>query len=220
MAEDQFLKGLRHFKEEYFPLYKDDYRRMVSEGQHPNTLFIGCSDSRIVPYMLMDKGPGELFIARNVGNLVPPYSSDFGYHGTSAAIEFAVLNLQVRDIVICGHSHCGAIQALYQPPLPEAVHLKWWLELARPAALPVQLSEEALRRTEQRSIILQLEHLMGYPMVRKRVEKGELFLHGWHYLIEEGEVHILDIQSGRFVPAEQSGNEEHTGSDFANRFIY
>lgn len=202
MADDQFLKGLRRFKEEYFPLYKEDYNRMVREGQHPNTLFIGCSDSRIVPYLLMDKGPGELFIVRNVGNIVPPFAAEYGYHGTCAAIEFAVLNLNVKDIVVCGHSHCGAIRALYQPSLPGAVHLGKWLELAQAAALPVMMSEEALRRSEQRSVILQLERLMEYPMVRERVENGELFLHGWHYTIEDGDVSILDVHSGKFIAAD------------------
>lgn len=201
MPEDQFLNGLRRFKEEYFPRYEDEYRRLVADGQHPNTLFIGCSDSRVVPDLLMGTAPGELFIVRNVGNIVPPFAPERGYHGTCAAIEFAVLNLQVKDIVVCGHSHCGAIRALYSPPLAGATHLEKWLELAEDAALPVTLSEEALRRTEQRSVILQLERLMSYPMVRERVEQGLLFLHGWHYTIEEGEVSILDVHSGRFVPA-------------------
>lgn len=205
MPEDQFLEGLRRFKEEYFPRYEAEYRKLVSDGQHPNTLFIGCSDSRVVPNLLMGTAPGELFIVRNVGNIVPPFAPELGYHGTCAAIEFAVLNLQVKDIVVCGHSHCGAIRALYSPPLAGSTHLEKWLELAKEATLPVTLSEEALRRTEQRSVILQLERLMTYPMVRERVEQGKLFLHGWHYTIEEGEVSILDVHSGMFVPAASAG---------------
>jgi carbonic anhydrase len=201
MPEDSFLKGLRRFKEEYFPRYETEYRQLAAEGQHPNTLFIGCSDSRVLPNLLMGTSPGELFIVRNVGNIVPPFAPELGYHGTCAAIEFAVLNLHVKDIVVCGHSHCGAIRALYNPPLAGTTHLAKWLELAQDATLPDTLSEDALRRTEQRSIVLQLERLMSYPMVRENVEKGELFLHGWHYMIEEGEVSILDVQSGKFIPA-------------------
>jgi carbonic anhydrase len=201
MTDEHLLQGLRRFKEEYFPLYEDEYRKLVTEGQHPTTLFIGCSDSRILPYQLTGTGPGELFIVRNVGNIVPPFSLEFGYHGTCAAIEFAVLSLHVKDIVVCGHSHCGAIRALYQPTLEGSTHLAKWLELAQAAALPVTMSEEVLRRTEQRSVVLQLERLMSYPMVRERVENGELFLHGWHYLIEEGDVTILDVKSGKFVSA-------------------
>jgi hypothetical protein len=129
-------------------------------------LFIGCSDSRLVPYLLTGTGPGELFIVRNVGAFVPPYDGSAGYHGTSAAIEFAVLNLQVSRIVVCGHSHCGAIRAAYEGVGDDAPNLKAWLGLAREALLPVQAGPEALRRTEQRAVVLQLERLMDYPMVR------------------------------------------------------
>lgn len=201
MPEDTFLEGLRRFKEEYFPRYEEHYRKLAAEGQNPNTLYIGCSDSRVVPNLLMGAKPGEIFIVRNVGNIVPPFAPELGYHGTCAAIEFAVLSLKVKDIVVCGHSHCGAIRALYNPPLSGSTHLDKWLDLARDAMLPVMESEEALRRIEQRSIILQLERLMTYPMVRERVESGKLFLHAWHYTIEEGEVSILDVHSGKFVPA-------------------
>jgi carbonic anhydrase len=188
--------------QEYFPRFEQEYRELVARGQQPTILFIGGSDSRIVPHLLMDCGPGELFILRNVGNLVPPFDASHGYHGTAAGIEFAVLSLGVRDIVVCGHSHCGAIRALYSDPHPEARHMTRWLDLAREAALPVTPTEEALRCTEQRSIILQLERLMTFPMVKSRVERGELFLHGWYYIIEEGTVLALDVRTGAFVPPE------------------
>lgn len=200
--DNDILKRLRQFRTRYFPRFRKAFRQLADEGQHPSVLFIGCSDSRVVPYLLMDCGPGELFIVRNVGNLVPPFDASAGYHGTAAAVEFAVLNLGVRDIVVCGHSHCGAIRALYADPDPEAVHTGKWLDLARDAVLPVQPTEEALRRTEQRSVVLQLERLLMYPMVAQRVEAGTLFLHGWHYFIGEGEVRVLDIESGEFVAAE------------------
>ncbi|TAK83153.1 MAG: carbonic anhydrase, partial [Aquabacterium sp.] len=177
--------------------------------QHPTILFVGCSDSRLVPYMLTGTGPGELFIVRNVGALVPPYNGLHGLHGTAAAIEYAVLNLHVSHIIVCGHSHCGAMKALYEEISPEAKNLQAWLDLAREAVLPVQVSEEALRRTEQRSIVLQLERLMDYPMVRERVEKRQISLHGWHYVIEEGEVYVFDVKSGSFVPATHA---EHSGT--------
>ncbi len=125
---DTLLSRLARFEKQFFPRYEQTYRELVAEGQHPKTLFIGCSDSRIVPYALMDCGPGELFIARNVGNLIPPWDMSAGFHGTAAAIEFAVLQLQVQNIVICGHSHCGAIRALYEPPPAEATHLNAWLD--------------------------------------------------------------------------------------------
>jgi carbonic anhydrase len=195
---DDLVDRLRRFQQGFFPRYRREYRRLVAEGQQPGTLFIGCSDSRLVPYLLTGTGPGELFIVRNVGNLIPPWDASHGYHGTTAAIEYAVQRLGVRDIVVCGHSHCGAIQALYDDPLPDAPHMNRWLDLARDAVLPVTPSEEALRHTEQRSIVLQLERLLDYPMVRQRTERGELHLHGWYYVIEDGRVLVLDVAKGRF----------------------
>ena len=201
MADD-FLRRLRRFETRFFPRYRREYRRLVDEGQHPTTLFIGCSDSRLVPYLLTGTGPGELFLVRNVGNLIPPWDASHGIHGTTAAIEYAVLKLAVHDIIVCGHSHCGAVKAMYEDPIPEAPHINRWLDLGRDAVLPVVPTEEALRRTEQRLVVLQLERLLGYPMVAARVQAGELFLHGWYYLIEEGKVLVLDAQSGTFVPAD------------------
>ena len=195
---DHIISRLRRFHTRYFPRLRKQFQALVDKGQHPTVLFIGCCDSRVVPYLLMDSGPGELFIVRNVGSFVPPFDASHGYHGTAAAIEFAVLNLGVREIIVCGHSHCGAIRALYTEPPAEALHMAKWLELARDAVLPVMLSEEALRRTEQRSVALQLERLMEYPMVRRRVEAGELYLRGWHYLIEEGKVLVLNVENGQF----------------------
>ncbi|MEK8031504.1 carbonic anhydrase [Ideonella sp. DXS29W] len=200
---DELLERLRRFREDAFPRYRVQFQALVDQGQHPTTLFIGCSDSRLVPYLLTGTGPGDLFMVRNVGALVPPCcgTRDGGHHGTSAAIEFAVLQLRVKRIIVCGHTHCGAIRALYEDISPEAVNLGTWLDLARDATLPVQPSPEALRRTEQRSIALQLERLMDYPMVRRRVDAGELTLHGWHYVIEAGEVNVFDVRTGSFVPA-------------------
>jgi len=192
--DDHLLERLRRFHNDFFPDYKDKFQHLVEQGQHPTILFVGCSDSRLVPYMLTGTGPGELFIVRNVGALIPPYNGLHGLHGTAAAIEYAVLNLHVSHIIVCG---------------PEAKNLLAWLDLAREAALPVQLSEEALRRTEQRAVVLQLERLMDYPMVRERVEKRQISLHGWHYVIEEGEVHVFDVKSGCFVPASRA---EHSGT--------
>ena len=203
---DELLTRLRRFHSDYFPRHQQRFQDLVAQGQHPKTLFIGCSDSRLVPYLLTGAGPGELFIVRNVGAFVPPYDGSHGLHGTMAAIEFAVLTLQVERIVVCGHSHCGAIRAAYEGAPEEAVALKAWLKLADQALLPVRPCGEALRRTEQRAVVLQLERLMGYPMVQRRVAAGKLTLHGWHYVIEDGEIHVFDAQQGRFVPASVASN--------------
>jgi carbonic anhydrase len=207
---DELLERLRRFQSDAFPQHRSHFRLLVDDGQHPTTLFIGCSDSRLVPYLLTGTGPGELFLVRNVGAFVPPYDGSAGFHGTAAAIEFAVLNLQVTRIVVCGHSHCGGIRALYGDVHPKALNLQQWLELGREAALPVaEPGPEVLRRTEQRAVVLQLERLMDYPMVRERVEARQLSLHGWHYVIEDGEVHVFDVRSGAFVAASQA---EHSGT--------
>jgi carbonic anhydrase len=232
---DDLLERLRRFQTEAFPTQRSLFRHLVDDGQHPTTLFIGCSDSRIVPYLLTGAGPGELFLVRNVGAFVPPYDGYLagpqaasgssppggltqleaaprwvGYHGTAAAIEFAVLNLNVARIIVCGHSHCGAIRTLYGEAPAQALNLRQWLELGRDAMLPVaEPGPEALRRTEQRAIVLQLERLMDYPMVRERVESRSLTLHGWHYVIEDGEVHVFDVQRGAFVAASDA---EHAGT--------
>jgi len=206
---DELLTRLRRFNTDYFPQHQARYKDLVDQGQHPTTLFIGCSDSRLVPYLLTGAGPGELFLVRNVGAFVPPWDGSHGVHGTTAAIEYAILVLHVKRIIVCGHSHCGAIRALYED-LPEgAVNLKDWLDIGREAMLPVQISPEALHRTEQRSVVLALERLMEYPMVRTAVEAHRLTLHGWHYVIEDGEVHVFDVQKGNFVPASKS---EHSGT--------
>lgn len=221
---DDLLLRLRRFHSDYFPLHQKRFQDLVTEGQHPKTLFIGCSDSRLVPYLLTGAGPGELFIVRNVGAFIPPYDQSHGLHGTMAAIEFAVLSLKVERIIVCGHSHCGAIRVAYEGAPEEAIALKAWLKLAEDALLPVQPSPEALARTEQRSVVLQLERLMDYPMVRREVEAGNLTLHGWHYVIEEGEIHIFDVQQGQFIPASKATNSgtgpyqpyvEHDGQIFS-----
>lgn len=220
MPDDDLLLRLRRFHDDAFPQYRSHFQELVADGQHPTTLFIGCSDSRLVPYLLTGTGPGELFLVRNVGAFVPPWSGYLdkqaesgdwvGFHGTAAAIEFAVLHLQVSRIIVCGHSHCGGIRAMYSEPNPEAPHLQHWLDLGREAILPVaNPGPEALRRTEQRAVVLQLERLMAYPMVRRRVEAGQISLHGWHYVIEDGEVYVFDVHRGTFIAASAA---EHAGT--------
>jgi carbonic anhydrase len=232
---DDLLLRLRDFHEDYFPRHQQRFQDLVAQGQHPKTLFIGCSDSRLVPYLLTGAAPGDLFIVRNVGAFVPPYDQVIhrppvgangaippeggaslgaarrlaGLHGTTAAIEYAVIGLKVERIIVCGHSHCGAIRTAYEGAPDEAVALKAWLRLADEALLPVQPSPEALCRTEQRAVVLQLMRLMDYPMVRRAVEAGHLTLHGWHYVIEQGEVHVFDAVRGAFVPASES---DHSGT--------
>lgn len=198
---EKLIEGLRRFRRDVFPRYRDHYQTLVDAGQKPATLFIGCADSRVIPELFTGAGPGELFHVRNMGAFVPPFEDDRGFHGTSAALEFAVSVLEVTDIVVCGHTHCGAIRALYEPT-PGTPHIERWLELATDARLDGPLDDALLRRTEQRSIALQLERLLTYPELRTRVEDGRVSLHGWHYIIEEGTIDILDVARGAFVRME------------------
>lgn len=214
---EHLIEGLRRFHAETFPRYREHYRTLIQEGQKPTTLFIGCADSRVVPDLLTGAEPGELFIVRNVGAFVPPFEPDASFHGTAAGIEYAVLVLGVTDIVVCGHSHCGAVRALYDLPDPRAPHIARWLELGHEARLPEPAEQvpaddgdafpdrEALLRTEQRSVALQLGRLLTYPFVEERVEAGTLSLHGWHYIIEDGQVLALDVDQQAFLPL--SGDE-------------
>jgi carbonic anhydrase len=196
---DHLIEGLRRFRRDVFPRYRDRYAELVRSGQRPSTLFIGCADSRVVPELFTGAEPGELFHVRNMGAFVPPFESDHGYHGTSAAIEFGALVLRVDSVVVCGHTHCGAIRALYDPPSARTPHIDRWLELAREACVAGHVDEAMLRRTEQRSIALQLQRLLTYPVLHERVESGTISLHGWHYIIEEGTIDILDVERGEFV---------------------
>jgi len=193
---DEVRRRLRRFHVEHFRRSEAEFRSLVEHGQDPRALFIGCSDSRVMPHLLLGAEPGDLFVVRNVGAIVPPYGGD--QHATGAAIEYAVLELNVRHIVICAHSHCGAMAALYHDAKPNAKHLQAWLAHAREATLPLTVTEEVLRRTEQRMAALGFERLLGYPMVADAVERGTLGLHGWHYVIEEGTVLALDAATGEF----------------------
>lgn len=215
---DSLVRRVERFRRETFPRHEERFRELVERGQRPSTLFVTCSDSRIVPHLLTDSRPGDLFVVRNVGAFVPPFDPAAGHHETAAAVEFAVGILEVSHIVICGHSHCGAVRALYEPPEAPAPNLARWLELGREARLEVAdgsgppgagaPDEATLRRTERRSVALQLERLAEYPMVRERTEEGALALHGWHYVLEEGRVDVLDVERGVFTAA--SGAEPET----------
>ncbi|MBU1668547.1 carbonic anhydrase [bacterium] len=202
----EIIKGYSNFQSVKFKKNEERYKNLVDEGQNPKALFIGCSDSRVVPDLITGSNPGDLFIARNIGNFVAPFNPKQDYHATASAIEYAVSVLEVSDIIICGHSQCGAIAALYKEikPTDENIHTIKWLELGGNAKKTALLAyrgkpqEEILRYTEKVSIIFQLENLLTYPAVKRRVDKGELFLHGWYYDIKEGTIEYYNDESYEF----------------------
>lgn len=207
MKIDDLIKGNKKFREVRFPKYKEDLKTLVENGQTPEILFIGCSDSRVTPDLVLDTKPGDMFILRNVGNFVPPFKSNADFHGSSAVIEYAVSILNVKHIIICGHSHCGACKSLYEE-IPEGdalIHVKTWLELGRRAkeytllAIPDTSDKELLyRTTEKISIVHQLENLITFPEVAKKVEEGTLSIHGWYYDIEDGSIEYYDGETCSF----------------------
>ena len=208
MAEiEELEEGHRYFRKVKFKKNEERFRRLVEEGQRPKALFIGCSDSRLMPAMITGSGPGDLFIVRNIGNFVPPFKPDNDFHSTAAAIEYAVLNLKVSDIIVCGHSDCGAVKALFEKHTPseENIHTVKWLQLGEPArdaalrALPGGDRRRQREFAEKISVISQLENLLSYPAVRRGVEEERLFLHGWHYDLASGEIDCYDEEKRKFV---------------------
>jgi len=204
---DKLINGHQKFKNVHFPKLEDKFGNLVEYGQKPEILFIGCSDSRVIPDMIVNSKPGDMFILRNIGNFVPPYKGDKDFHGSSAAIEYAVSVLNVKDIIVCGHSHCGACAALYQDlsDEPHLQHVKKWLELGHKAkeytllATPDKSDKQAIfRTTEKISIKHQLENLLTYPEIFRKVKSGELDIHGWYYKIEDGSIEYYDGKSCEF----------------------
>jgi len=206
-----FETGHENFKKIKFNRNKDRFQSLVEQGQHPKALFIGCSDSRVMPALITGSKAGDLFIVRNIGNFVAPFRPDADYHATASAVEYAVSVLGISDIIVCGHSHCGAIASLYKEikETPENIHTVKWLELGHAAKKVALLShkespkEELLRYTEKISVIHQLDNLLTYPAVKKRVDEGTLFLHGWHYDIETGDIEYYDDDDYEFKPLSQ-----------------
>jgi len=204
----KLIKGNKKFKDTYFPKFEEKFEKLVKYGQNPNVLFIGCSDSRVLPELIVNSRPGDMFILRNVGNFVPPYEGDNDFHGSSAAIEYAVSVLNVKDVIVCGHSHCGACEALYNDFTnePYLQHVRKWLELGRKAkeyvssiSLKDDTKKDILRMTEKISIKYQLENLLTYPEIHKKVQSNELEIHGWYYKIENGSIEFYDEKSNSFM---------------------
>lgn len=212
----KLIKGLLDFQRHGFPAYRETFARLA-HGQSPDTLFISCSDSRVVPNLFASTHPGELFVARNVGNMVPPSDAAgiaIGDTSEASALEYALLVLEVPDIIVCGHSGCGAMGAIHAGKGPAgAQNLSRWLELGRPALAHLQagaLPDEALSpsdRLSQINVLQQLHNLRTYPIVRERVARGALRLHGWWFDIAAARVHAYRHDVQRFVKIDEAEGE-------------
>lgn len=194
------LNGFQNFYQEYFIDKPEVYEDLVKNGQSPKTLVIACSDSRVDPSILMDAKPGDIFVIRNVANLVPPYESEIGgCHGTSAAIEYAVRHLEVENIIILGHSDCGGIKALVNDQEQDETFIDTWLYIAsdaKNAALKAGHDHgKACELCEKESVRISVGNLMTFPFVRERVEAGKLDLHGWYFNLKSGSLEIVAINN-------------------------
>lgn len=210
------LEGVRAFRENYYETKRELFERLA-EWQQPVALFITCSDSRIDPNLLTQTGPGEIFVLRNAGNIVPPYDAA-AVGGEQATIEYAVAALNVKEVIVCGHTNCGAMKAvLRREGLSGLPAVAAWLRHAEP--LPGRVREERAAASEaelldaviERNVLEQLENLRTHPAVAARLADERLSLHGWVYRIAEGEVAVYDAEHSRFVTAQAGGRADQEG---------
>lgn len=202
----RLLEGYSAFRRGRLPVEQDRYRALAEDGQRPEIMVIGCCDSRVSPEVIFDARPGELFVVRNVANLVPPYSPSGSTHGVSAAIEFAVQALEVRHIVVLGHARCGGIRAFaeQEAPLSSGDFIGKWMSLISPAAESVgargdRSLADYLAQLEQASTVETLDNLLTFPFVRRRVERGQLVLHAAYFDVATGQMAVCDPKIGAFT---------------------
>jgi carbonic anhydrase len=201
------IRGNKLFRKYHFEEFKDELQELNTNGQKPEILFISCCDSRITIDFMIGSKPGDLFILRNIGNFVPPFSLNGDFHGTASAIEYAVSILNVSNIIVCGHSYCGACQSLYKdiPNTQNFINIKKWLELGK-IAKEITLKnkhlykneQELYKATEKNSIICQLENLLTYPAIKEKIELNQLFIHGWYYNLDDGSIEYYDKTKNKF----------------------
>jgi carbonic anhydrase len=204
----KLVQGIHHFQAHIFGPHRELFERLA-DGQHPDALFITCSDSRIVPNLITQTDPGELFVLRNAGNLIPPHGAANG--GEGATIEFAVSALGVKDVIICGHSSCGAMKGLLEPEqIRDLPSVRSWLSHAEATRQIIKdkyrdLTNSALlTATVEENVLVQLENLRTHPAVAAGLSRGKLKLHGWVYKIETGQVFAYDPEREQFLPLEEA----------------
>jgi carbonic anhydrase len=197
----RLFDGYASFRTGRLAAEQNRYRELAERGQSPDTMLIGCCDSRVSPEVIFDARPGELFVVRNVANLVPPYEPDAAHHGVSAALEYAVEVLHVRHIVVLGHARCGGVRAFAENAAP-GDFIGPWISLLAPVAArigPPDDTSNYLTRLEQASMLASLDNLQTFPFIRARCNGGALTLHAAYFDVASGELTTLDPASGRFV---------------------
>jgi carbonic anhydrase len=207
---ESLIEGYRRFRESGWSAQRDRWAELA-EGQSPRVMIIACSDSRVDPSQIFDAKPGEMFVVRNVANLVPPFEPDQNYHGVSAALEFAVTQLQVEEIIVMGHGFCGGCAAALTGQFDHADHgeghfIAHWIDMLTPVrdrirAEHPELDRAAFRAMEHEGVRISLRNLRTFPWVTKREQARALKLHGAFFAISDGVLHVLDEESGDFRPA-------------------
>jgi carbonic anhydrase len=204
---DRLVEGYRDFLAARLPLEQTRYRELAERGQSPEVMVIGCADSRVSPEVIFNARPGELFVVRNVANLVPPYAPDGRAHGVSAALEFGVAALKVQHIVVLGHAQCGGVKAFAEDaePLSPGDFIGKWMSLMAPALDKVgprgDLSPaDYLTRLEQANVVNSLDNLMTFPRLRTLVEMGRIAIHGAYFGVATGRLSVRDPETGTFAP--------------------
>mgnify|MGYP003385944704 CR=1 FL=1 len=197
---DQLLEGYRRFRNERLPELRDLYQKLATGQQNPKCLVIGCCDSRVDPATIFRAGPGEIFVLRNVANLVPPFNQGAGLHGSGAAIEFACRMLRVKTILVLGHAQCGGIAAAIDRRIGEGTDfLGPWVDLIKPALARCPANAPDLHAAvERESVRVSLERLAEYPFVRDAIEAGELEIRGALFGVATGTLELLDGRTGEF----------------------
>ncbi len=202
------IEGFLRFRESHFPSNDIEYSRLFAEGQKPKFLIVGCCDSRVDPAIIFNCAPGELFVVRNVANIVPPNEARTGHHGTTAAIEYGVCNLRVEHIVVLGHQYCGGIQALLQTarePNPDSF-IDDWMRMVDSARVSVEcdFAGESIavrsQACEQRAILVSLKNLLTYPWITERIADNTLRIHGWYFDISQGQLLGYNATTDQFEP--------------------
>lgn len=207
---DRLVAGFGRFQERYYRQERHLFERLVRQGQSPKIAVIACCDSRVDPAIITDCDPGDLFVVRNVANLVPPYETGGAYHGTSAALEFAVRTLRVSHVVVFGHARCGGIRALVDGGGEHGGFIAPWMEIASSARedvvarLPNATRDERLCAVEQRAIQVSLSNLLTFPWIAEAVEHQLLHLHGWYFDIKSGALLRYDPATDTFLPLTDS----------------
>jgi len=204
---DRLIDGYRAFLDGRLTTEQARYRELAEHGQSPEIMVVGCCDSRVSPEVIFDARPGELFVVRNVANLIPPYETGGSYHGVSAALEFAVGVLRVKHIVVLGHAHCGGVRAFAEDtaPVSPGDFIGKWMSLIAPAAERIGARgttplADYLMQLEQASVANSLDNLLTFPRLRILIEKGKVKLHGAYFGVATGRLSVRDPATGAFVP--------------------